>query len=109
MVLYAKLKLHKITPNTQGIRRYDVMISGEVQSLALPLILRYVEQNLTNMRSMGAVRSHPITGSAEPAEGLMNHLNIALDLYLIVTNREMFIAIHHPTMHSELLEVCDNV
>ncbi|KAF3686842.1 hypothetical protein EXN66_Car002514 [Channa argus] len=44
-VLCAKLKLHKITPNTQGIRRYDVMISGEVQSLALPLILREVEQN----------------------------------------------------------------
>lgn len=38
----AKLKLHKIAPNTQGIRRYDVMISGEVQSLALPLILREV-------------------------------------------------------------------
>lgn len=34
-VLRAKLKLHKITPNTQGIRRYDVMISGEVQSLCL--------------------------------------------------------------------------
>lgn len=44
-VLCAKLKLHKITPNTQGIRRYDVMISGEVQSLALPLIPREVEQN----------------------------------------------------------------
>lgn len=44
-VLCAKLKLHKITPNTQGIRRYDVMISGEVQSLALPLILRESEQN----------------------------------------------------------------
>lgn len=44
-VLCAKLKLHKITPNTQGIRHYDVMISGEVQSLALPLILREVEQS----------------------------------------------------------------
>lgn len=43
-VLCAKLKLHKITPNTQGIRRYDVMISGEVQSLALPLIPKEVEQ-----------------------------------------------------------------
>lgn len=31
-----KLKLHKIAPYTQGIRRHDVMISGEVQSLALP-------------------------------------------------------------------------
>lgn len=68
-VLCAKLKLHKITPNTQGIRRYDVMISGEVQSLALPL-----------MWSVGAVRSHPVAGSAEPAEGLMNHQNRALDL-----------------------------
>lgn len=44
-VLCAKLKLHKITPNTQGIRRHDVMISGEVQSLALPMIVREVEQN----------------------------------------------------------------
>lgn len=44
-VLCAKLKLHKITPNTQGIRRYDVTISGEVQSLALPLILRKTEPN----------------------------------------------------------------
>lgn len=44
-VLCAKLKLHKITPNTQGIRHYDVMISGEVQSLALPLILREIELN----------------------------------------------------------------
>lgn len=44
-VLCAKLKLHKITPNTQGIRRYDVMISGEFQSLVLPLILREVELN----------------------------------------------------------------
>lgn len=44
-VLRAKLKLHKITPNTQGIRRYDVMISGDVQSLALPLIPSEVEQN----------------------------------------------------------------
>lgn len=44
-VLCAKLKLHKITPNTQGIRRYDVTISGEVQSLALPLIPRELEQN----------------------------------------------------------------
>lgn len=43
-MLCAKLKLHKITPNTQGIRHYDVMISGEVQSLALPRILREVEQ-----------------------------------------------------------------
>lgn len=42
-VLCAKLKLHKISPNTQGIRHYDVMISGEVQSLALPLILKEVE------------------------------------------------------------------
>lgn len=44
-VLCAKLKLHKITPDTQGIRHYDVMISGEVQSLALPLILKEVKQN----------------------------------------------------------------
>lgn len=43
-MLCAKLKLHKITPNTQGIRHYDVTISGEVQSLALPRILREVEQ-----------------------------------------------------------------
>lgn len=77
-VLCAKLKLHKITPNTQGIRRYDVMISGEVQSLALPLILREVEQN--HKYEVSAVRSHPIAGSAEPAEGLMNRLNCALDL-----------------------------
>lgn len=41
-VLCAKLNLHKITPNTQGIRRYDVMISGEVQSLALPRMQREV-------------------------------------------------------------------
>lgn len=44
-VLCAKLKLHKIAPNAQGIRQYDVMISGEVQSLALPLTLREVKQN----------------------------------------------------------------
>ena len=44
-VLCAKLKLHKIAPNAQGIRHYDVMISGEVQSLALPLTLREVKQN----------------------------------------------------------------
>lgn len=42
-VLCAKLKLHKITPNTQGIRHYDVMISGEVQSLALPQIMEKIE------------------------------------------------------------------
>lgn len=44
-VLCAKLKLHKIAPNAQGIRHYDVTISGEVQSLALPLTLREVKQN----------------------------------------------------------------
>jgi len=77
-VLCAKLKLHKITPNTQGISHYDVMISGAVQSLALPLILKEVEQ--INMRTVEAVRPHPIMGSAEPAEGLINHLNLALDL-----------------------------
>lgn len=44
-VLCAKLKLHKIAPNAQGIRHYDVMISGEVQSLALPLTLSQVKQN----------------------------------------------------------------
>lgn len=66
-VLCAKLKLHKITPNTQGIRRYDVMISGEVQSLALPLILREVAQN--HKYEVSAVRSQLITGSAEPQKG----------------------------------------
>lgn len=44
-VLCAKLKLHKIAPNTQGIRHHDVMISGEVQSLALPLVPIEVERN----------------------------------------------------------------
>lgn len=62
-VLCAKLKLHKITPNTQGIRHYDVMISGEVQSLALPRILREVEQKYKY-----GVTTHPITGSSESAK-----------------------------------------
>lgn len=44
-MLCAKLKLHKIAPNAQGIRHDDVMISGEVQSLVLPPTLREVKQN----------------------------------------------------------------
>lgn len=61
-MLCAKLKLHKITPNTQGIRHYDVMISGEVQSLALPRILREVEQTYKY-----DVTTHPIIWSSESA------------------------------------------
>lgn len=57
-VLCAKLKLHKIAPNAQGIRHYDVMISGEVQSLALPLTLRELKQNHRH-----EVRFHPTAGS----------------------------------------------
>lgn len=53
-MLCAKLKLHKIAPNAQGIRHYDVMISGEVQSLALPLTLRELKQNHRH-----EVRFHP--------------------------------------------------
>lgn len=55
-VLCAKLKLHKITPNTQGIRSYDVMISGEVQSFALPLILNEIRP--VNMVAVEAVMLH---------------------------------------------------
>lgn len=62
-VLCAKLKLHKITPNTQGIRHDDVMISGEVQSLALPLILKDVEQ--INTGTVGAVRLRHIALSQQ--------------------------------------------
>lgn len=45
-MLRAKLKLHKIAPNAQGIRHNDVMISGEVQSLALPLILKRLSRQI---------------------------------------------------------------
>lgn len=41
-VLCAKSKLHKIAPDTQGIRFYDVMLSGEVLSFALRLILKKI-------------------------------------------------------------------
>lgn len=57
-VLCAKLKLHKIAPNAQGIRHDDVMISGEVQSLVLPLTLREVKQNHRH-----EVRIRPTSGS----------------------------------------------
>lgn len=57
-VLCAKLKLHKIAPNAQGIRHYDVMISGEVQSLALPLTLWEVKQDHRH-----EVRFRPTAGS----------------------------------------------
>lgn len=65
-VLCAKLKLHKITPNAQGIRHYDVMISGEVQSLALPLTPREVKRN-----HKYEVRFLPTAGGAALAEDLV--------------------------------------
>lgn len=54
------------------------------------------------MRAVGAVQSRPIVGSAEPAEGLINHLNHAMDLENChpiprVTEKQK-----RPTVHSEL-------
>lgn len=71
-VLCAKLNFHKITPNTQGIRHYDVMISGEVQSLALPQILRETQE--VSAESVTVVKQS-MRGMA--VEGLINHLNYA--------------------------------